>query len=106
MHGLVCDACGDTLLLESDVRYVVRIEGFAAYDPMELSRQDLSRDLDAEMRRLLQDLEKLSTDSAQDQVHRVYAYDLCPQCWALLRTDPIAGLKAKVLEQRKKSQGD
>ena len=31
MDGISCDACGEGLLLESDVRYVVRIEGFAAW---------------------------------------------------------------------------
>ena len=30
MDGLVCDGCGEPLLLDDDVRYVLRVEGFAA----------------------------------------------------------------------------
>ncbi len=93
MDGLVCDACGATLLLESDVRYVVRIEGFAAYDPLELTRADLERDLEGEMRSALEELSRLGESEAQDQVHRAFAYDLCPGCFARYIKDPLSGLR-------------
>ena len=106
MDGLVCDACGETLLLAEDVRYVLRIEGFAAYDPMELTRQDLERDFEAEMKALLESLKDGSAEAAQDQVHRAFAYDLCPKCWAAYVKDPLRTLRVRADEERKKSQGD
>jgi len=94
------------LLLTSDVRYVVRIEGFAAYDPLELTKRDLERDFEAEMRQILKELESLSEGEAADQVHRAFAYDLCPDCWAAYLRDPLEGLRERARERRKKSQGD
>lgn len=93
MDGLVCDACDATLLVDADVRYVLRIEGFAAYDPLELTRQDMERDLHAEMRTLLESLSRLSAEEAQDQVYRSFRYDLCPTCWRRYIEDPLRGLK-------------
>ena len=95
MDGLVCDACGSSLLLDDDVRYVLRMEGFAAYDPLEITRQDLERDLESEMRALMASMEKLSAEEAQDQVHRTFRFDLCPRCWMRFVRDPLAGLKGR-----------
>lgn len=108
MDGLVCDGCGATLLLDSDVRYVLRIEGFAAYDPLELTRDDLKRDFRAEMRALLESLSRLSAEEAQDQVYRSFRFDLCPECWRRYLGDPIGGLRRgpERREEEKKSQGD
>jgi hypothetical protein len=93
MDGLVCDACGGGLLLDDDVRYILKVEGYAAYDPLELTRNDLARDLEAEMRSILEALSRLSPEEAQDQVHRSFRFDLCPGCWRRYLKDPLAGLK-------------
>ncbi len=93
MDGLVCDGCGEPLLLADDVRYVVRVEGFAAYDPMEITQEDLARDFEVEMKELLAQLEKTSAREAQDQVHRTFSFDLCARCWTQYLRDPIRGLK-------------
>ena len=93
MDGLVCDACGGTLLLEAEVRYVVKIDGYAAYDPLELTRRDLERDFDAEMKALMETLSSLGEDEAQDQVHRAFVFDLCPACWRRYIKDPLSGLR-------------
>ena len=41
VHGLYCDACGEALLVESNVRYVTKVELYAAYDPLEITEEDL-----------------------------------------------------------------
>ena len=43
MDHLTCDRCGNGLLLDAPVRYEVRIEVKSAYDPLELTREDLDR---------------------------------------------------------------
>ena len=91
MDGLVCDRCGEGLLLESDVRYVVRIEVFAAYDPLELSREDLDRDHAGEMKALLERMKTMSADDLQSQVYRKFQYDLCPSCQRVYLGDPMRG---------------
>ncbi len=80
MHGLSCDRCGKSLLVDEDVRYLARIEVVAAYDPPELTRQDLERDFDAEIRRLVRALEEGDAREMTEQVAAFRRFDLCPPC--------------------------
>ena len=93
MDGLTCDVCYEGLLLEQDVRYVLKIEGYAAYDPLELTREDLRRDLESELRGVIKRLETKDKDEAQDEVHRAFSYDLCPRCWKQYLKDPLASAR-------------
>jgi len=43
MDRLTCDRCGSGLLLDAPVRYEVRIEVKSAYDPLELTEEDLAK---------------------------------------------------------------
>ena len=89
MHGLTCDLCGDNLLIDSDVRYRVKIEVFAAYDPLEITKGDLQRDLKKEMKDLISDMESTDPRELQDQVYRKFEYDLCPYCQIKYLKDPL-----------------
>jgi hypothetical protein len=106
MHGLVCDACGATLLLDSDVRYVLKAEGFAAYDPMELTAKDLERDFSSELAALLKQLEGMDPEKAQSQVHRSFCFDLCPACWQRYLSDPLRGVRPDDAPPRATSSPD
>jgi hypothetical protein len=72
--------CGGALLVESDVRYELRIEVKAAYDPMELTKEDLRRDLEAEIRETLGKMEGMSREEAERSVYKTFTFDLCPPC--------------------------
>lgn len=89
MNGISCDGCGKGLLLDSDVRYVVRIDVRAAYDPLELGREDVERDLAKEIDALLAQMEKADPRALQDQVHRAFRFDLCPECQRAYLRDPL-----------------
>ncbi len=91
--GLVCDGCGATLLLDSDVRYVVDVRGYAAYDPMEITADDLDRDFGADMNKLIDELRRQDAKSAEEDVHKEMRLDLCPRCWKRFVRDPLAGLR-------------
>ena len=80
MDGISCDRCGKGLLIDEDVRYEVKIAVKAAYDPLEITKEDLEKDPDAEMKRLAEQMKNMSADEAQDQVYREFKYDLCPPC--------------------------
>lgn len=80
MDGFTCDRCNEPLLVRTDVRYEVKIEVKAAYDPMEITEDDLNLDHRAEMEKLLQQMEGLSAEEAQNQVYRAFKFDLCPPC--------------------------
>lgn len=93
MIKLACDLCGKTLLLDEDVRYVVGIEVFAAYDPMELTEEDLKKDYRAEMRRLVKAMEHMDPEKVQDGVYRHFEFHLCPACQKKYIKDPMRGYR-------------
>ena len=89
MNGISCDRCDKGLLIDEDVRYEVRIEVKAAYDPMEVSEEDLARDHESEMKKLLERMKKMTTQEAQDQVYCTFRYDLCLPCQKLYLKSPL-----------------
>ena len=89
MTNFACDLCGRPVPLGDEPRYVVRIQVFAAADPMELTADDLKRDLRAELRDLVRRMENLDPEKAQDQVHREFTFELCPACHAEYLKDPL-----------------
>ena len=89
MDGLTCDGCGEGLLLEADVRYVVEIQVYAAYDPLEITREDLARDQRSEMERLIERMREMDPQELQDGVHRKFRFDLCPRCQKAYLRGPL-----------------
>ena len=86
---LTCDRCGKILLLDEDVRYKVRVEIYAAYDPMELTADDLAKDHEAEMRRILRNLEKQDERTVAESVHKAMEFELCPACQRAFVRNPL-----------------
>jgi DNA repair exonuclease SbcCD ATPase subunit len=80
MNHQTCDLCGQELRAKSEVRYEVRIEVKAAYDPLEITEQDLAQDLRAEIAKVLRQLEGLSEEDARNEVYRQFDFDLCVAC--------------------------
>jgi len=79
MDRLTCDRCGAGLLLDAPVRYEVRIEVKSAYDPMELTGEDLEKAA-GELKRTVEFLQNYSAEKAQDEVYREFRFDLCATC--------------------------
>ncbi len=89
MIHFTCDMCGKTLLAEEDTRYIVRIQVYAAYDPMELTRHDLAEDRTDEIHHLLAKMEDMDAEALEDQVYKTFRFDLCPSCHARYIQDPL-----------------
>ena len=80
MDQQTCDLCGKPLLLGEAVRYEVRIQVYAAYDPLELTEADLAQDLRPQIRSLLGQLEGMDPQEAEDSVYKEFRFDLCMAC--------------------------
>ena len=89
MDHLTCDRCGNGLLLDAPVRYEVKIEVTSAYDPLELTREDLAK-AESELKELIARLKDYSAGKAQDEVHREFRFDLCATCQKKFLADPLA----------------
>jgi hypothetical protein len=88
MEHLTCDRCGQGLLLDAPVRYEVRVEVKSAYDPLEITAEDLARAED-DLRRILERLKDYSAERAQDEVYRAFSFDLCATCQRAFLEAPL-----------------
>ena len=88
MDHLTCDRCGNGLLLDAPVRYEVRIEVKSAYDPLELTTEDLANAA-AGLKNAIESAKNLSAEEAQDEVYREFRFDLCRTCQKAFLKAPL-----------------
>ena len=88
MDHLTCDRCGNGLLLDAPVRYEVRIEVKSAYDPLELTSEDLANAA-AGLKDAIESAKNLSAEEAQDEVYREFRFDLCRTCQKAFLKAPL-----------------
>jgi hypothetical protein len=89
MNHQTCDLCGQSLLGKNQVRYELRIEVKAAYGPLEITEEDLAKDLSLEIAKMLQQLEGMSEEEAQNEVYREFEFDLCAACQRRYVKEPL-----------------
>ena len=90
MVHYTCDMCGKPLLSDEDVRYVVKIEVYAAYDPMEITEEDLDRDHKKEIADLLSQMEDMDPEELEEGVYKRMRFDLCAACHRRYLANPLA----------------
>ncbi len=91
MMHFSCDSCGKDLTPGELARYVVKVEGFAATDPAELTEADLDSDHVEEMAQLLNDIEDGRADEMLVESPRSAKkrFDMCPLCYRKFLADPF-----------------
>ena len=101
MIHFTCDMCGKRLEQGADTRYVIKIEVYAAYDPLEISEEDLETDHTEEIEDLLDEIETRETEELEDEVYKAFRFDLCPECHAAYLKDPLGrGARLRVRFER------
>ncbi len=86
MIKYVCDMCSKPLLDSEDVRYVVRIDVYPAYEPSEYPEEFDDRDVADEMFEGADDPDALPPD---DDSCASFRFDLCPTCHKRYLDDPL-----------------
>ncbi len=81
-----CDLCGASI---NDRRYVVKLETYPAFDPAELTAEDLEGDNLQEVAEFLNNLAEEGDDTLDEVQARSMRYDLCPACHARFTKDPL-----------------
>jgi hypothetical protein len=70
--------------------YLVRIDVLAEPTVPAIDSQELEElDLEAQIARLIRELETMNPDDAQDQVHRRFQYVICVDCQRELLGNPL-----------------
>ncbi len=83
-----CDLCKRDLDPEEDLRYVVKMEVFAAFDPM-VTEEDDDRDHLQEIQDIIERLEDTENDQIGDDVYQQLRFDLCPECRKKFVRNPL-----------------
>ncbi len=84
----ICDRCGSPIE-RNELRYVAKIEVYAAADLLEITAEDLLRDHTEELDRLLEQCERMSEDELMQDVHVQMHFDLCRACQRAFLASPL-----------------
>lgn len=90
-----CDLCGKELLPETDRRYVVKMEVFAAQESSNLTDDDLDDDHLESLGQLLRDIESGAASPQLAPDYKQIRIDLCPNCHKKFLRDPLNKEAAK-----------
>ena len=77
----LCHRCGAELTPGEDDSYIVRIEAFADPTPPTIREKDLQGDLEDEIARLVDQMNRMPEQELMDQVHRRLTIRLCGACY-------------------------
>ena len=89
MFHFICDRCGKGLLINEDVRYEVTVEIKSAYDPLEITRDDLRKNFNDEILRLLNQMKDKDTQELEDEVYKIFKFDICLKCQKEIIKNPL-----------------
>ncbi|MFH0952794.1 MAG: hypothetical protein V1873_00535 [Verrucomicrobiota bacterium] len=84
----VCDRCGQPIE-EGGLRYEAKIQVFAAYDPLEISFEDLAADHTEEIRQIIEKCGDLTEEELMKDVYLDFHFDLCRPCQRAYIKDPL-----------------
>ncbi|MDH3718377.1 MAG: hypothetical protein OES79_09680 [Planctomycetota bacterium] len=90
-----CDGCKRIIDPHDELRYVVRMEIYAAIDTAEIDDGDDDRDYLMEIQDIVQRGEDVENDRIGDDVYQQLRFDLCPDCRRKFLKSPISRETAK-----------
>lgn len=92
-----CDLCKRLLDPEQDLRYVVKMEISASFDPICVD-EDGDRDHLQEIQEILERLEDAEDDQIGDEVYQQLRFDLCPDCRKKFIRNPLGRENLSILD--------
>jgi hypothetical protein len=84
-----CDLCKRELDPANDLRYVVKMEVYAALDPVVAHEDEDDRDHLQEIQDILEGIDDAEDDQIGDDVYQQLRFDLCPECRRKFIKNPL-----------------
>ena len=97
MVHYTCDGCQRPLDPQEDLRYVIRMEVYAAMDPLGDELED-DRDHLQEIQEILERAEDVEDEQIGDDVYQQVRFDLCCDCRRKFIRNPLAFSSRKQLD--------
>ncbi|HVM60331.1 MAG TPA: hypothetical protein VMV72_05625 [Verrucomicrobiae bacterium] len=88
MPTRLCDRCGQ-LIEEGGLRYIAKIQVYAAYDPMNITFEDATRDHTSEIREILKRCADMTEEELMQDVYVDFQFDLCRACQHAYIKEPL-----------------
>lgn len=88
MIHFTCDLCGRDMDAENELRFVVKLEVYAAFDPLQ-DDVDSDRDHLQEIHEILERADISDNPEISDEVYQQLRYDLCPECRKRFMKNPL-----------------
>jgi hypothetical protein len=82
-----CDSCKRPLDPEDDLRYVVKLEVYAAFDPVQHEDDDCDQLQD--LSDILERVGDATSPEIGDDVYQQMRFDLCPECRKKFLKNPL-----------------
>ncbi len=95
MIRYTCDLCKREIDPVEDLRYVVKMEVYAAYDPGSETEDESDRDHLQEIQDILERMDDAEDDQIGDDVYKMIRFDLCPECRKRFIKNPLGRETAK-----------
>ncbi len=89
MIHYTCDCCKRSIHPERDLRYIVRVEVYAAIDHVDDDDADDERDHLQEIQEILERLDDEDDAEVRDDVYYRDRFDLCSECRARYMKNPL-----------------
>lgn len=93
MIRYTCDLCKREIDPQNDLRYVVKMEIYAAMEPAASEEDEDDRDHLEEIQDILERMEDSTNDQIGEDVYQQLRFDLCPACRRKFIKNPL-GRKA------------
>jgi hypothetical protein len=86
----ICDRCGRPIE-KGELRFVAKLQVFAAADTLEITPEDLAVDRRDEIANLLRQCGKLTEEELMRDVFVELRFDLCRRCQRAYLAAPLSG---------------
>ena len=85
-----CDSCKRLIDPNQALRYVVRMEIYAATEVNNTDESDDDRDHLHEIQDILEQMDDSECDAVSGEVYQQLRFDLCPQCREKFLSNPVS----------------
>jgi hypothetical protein len=73
----------------NELRYVLQMSLFAAYDTLQIELTDLQKDYEDEIRDLVEKMREMDPKELEEDVVKQYSFDLCRRCQQKFKRNPL-----------------
>jgi hypothetical protein len=73
----------------NELRYVLRMDLFAAYDTLKIEQADMERDYEEEIKQLIEKMQGMNPKQLEEDVFKRLSFDLCRACQQKFLKNPL-----------------